>query len=62
MCVRPAWLKGCCTPRSIVPLSFVPQGVEQYTQYFDESTNKTRRLSWQVRAVLPACLPTSCLD
>ncbi|KAI3437587.1 hypothetical protein D9Q98_000040 [Chlorella vulgaris] len=23
------------------------QGVEQYTQYFDESTNKTRRLSWQ---------------
>ena len=25
-------------------------GVEQYTQYFDETTSKTRRLSWQVRA------------
>jgi hypothetical protein len=25
------------------------QGVEQYTQYFDETTSKTRRLSWQVR-------------
>ena len=24
-------------------------GVEQYTQYFDETTSKTRRLSWQVR-------------
>jgi hypothetical protein len=23
-------------------------GVEQYTQYFDDTTHKTRRLTWQV--------------
>ena len=31
------------------------QGVEQYTSYFDETTSKTRRLSWQVRGGFRAC-------
>lgn len=30
-------------------------GVEQYTQYFDETTSKTRRLSWQVRLAARLC-------